>query len=140
MSASDPTLAIAAYLKSVEAVNNLTEGRIYRPELSTKKDASMPLPLVIVRPSGGGVMFGKDYLPIMDARLDCVCYGSTRLEAENVAREVQLALKELRRSVWEEVVLLWARITGGVASLIDPETNWTFSMVATQVCYAISTS
>jgi hypothetical protein len=136
MSAADPTLAIAAYLKAQEAVWNAAEERIFRPELPEGEDAHMSRACVLVRPAGGGQLFGRDYLPVMDSRLDLICYGSTRLEAENIAREVALALKQLRHSTWESVVVFWARISGGPQSAIDPTTNWKFALVTAQVMHS----
>lgn len=139
MSAADPTAAVAAYLKATAAVNEATEGRIFRPELPEEEDPRMPRGCVVVRPAGGGMLFGRDYLPVLDGRLDIVAYGSTRLEAENIAREVTLALKELRHSTWENVILFWARIAGAPASAIDPESEWPFALVSTQVMHGIQT-
>jgi hypothetical protein len=137
--AADPTLAIAAYLKAQAPVFDATEGRVFRPELPEGEEPKMGEGLVVVRPAGGGQMFGRSNLPVIDSRLDVVCYGSTRLEAENIGREVQLALKDLRVGKWEEVKVYWARIVGGVASAIDPQTNWNFSLVTTQVMHSIHT-
>lgn len=140
MSAADPTLAIAAYLKAQPAVSEAVEGRVFRPDLDPAEDALMPRACVLVRPAGGGQMFGRDYLPFIDSRLDLVCYGSTRLEAENVGREVALALKELRHSTWEKVIVRWARITSQPISAIDPNTNWDLALVTTQVMHSSRTT
>jgi hypothetical protein len=136
--AADPTLAIAAYLKAQEPVWEASEERIFRPELPEGEDKKMPRACILVRPAGGGAMSARDYLPFIDSRLDLVCYGSTRLQAENIAREVALALKFLRRSKWKEIVLCWARVSSQPASAIDPNTNWPFALVSTQVYHASS--
>jgi hypothetical protein len=136
MPAADPTLAIAAYLESIEDVLEAAEGRIFRPELPTAEDQHMPRACVLVRPAGGGLLLGRTRLPFKDSRIDIVCYGSTRLEASNVAREVSLALGELRTSTWEGVALRWARVSGEPADAIDPNTNWPFSLVSAQVMHA----
>jgi hypothetical protein len=139
VSAADPTLAIAAYLKAQTVIAEATEGRIFRPDLPEGEDAFMPRGCVLVRPAGGGQLFGRDYLPVIDSRLDIVCYGSTRLEAENISREVALALKQLKNSTWEKVAVRWARISGGPMSAIDPTTNWALSYVGTQVMHGSET-
>ena len=139
MSAADPTLAIAAYLAAQEAVTDAVEGRVFRPELPQDQDAQMPRGCLIVRPAGGGSMFARDDLPVIDSRVDITCYGSTRLESENIAREVADALKSLGRSTWEHVVVSWARVTGQPASAIDPDTNWPFALVTAQVMYGRQT-
>lgn len=138
-SVADPTLGIGLYLKAHTEVNAATEGRIYRPELPGTADPNMPQGCLIVRPTGGGSMFGRDYLGFLDSRVDITCYGSTRLESENIARMVQLALKELTHGVWEGVVLRWARIAGATSSAIDPQTNWPFAVVVAQVMHALRT-
>jgi hypothetical protein len=139
VSAADPTLAIAAYLKAQKVIDEAVEGRIFRPDLPQGEDIHMPRACVLVRPAGGGQLFGRDYLGVMDSRIDIVCYGSTRLEAENIGREVQLALKNLRRSTWEKVSVRWARIAGGPASAIDPTTLWALCLLTAQVMHGTET-
>jgi hypothetical protein len=138
--AADPTLAIAAYLKAQQAINTEVEGRVFRPELPTDEQSHMPRSCVLVRPAGGGTMFAKVDLPVTDSRLDIVCYGSTRLDSENIARECAAALKELSHSTWEKVVVFWARVAGQPASAIDPETNWPFAVTVAQVMYSTRTT
>jgi len=140
VSAADPTLAIAAYLKAQTVINEATEGRVFRPDLPESEDAHMPRGCLLVRPAGGGQFFGRDYLPVIDSRLDIVCYGSTRLEAENIGREVALALKKLHHSTWEHIILYWCRISGGPQSAIDPNTNWSLCLVTGQVMHGSETT
>lgn len=134
--AADPTLAIAAYLKDQEPVWEAAEERIFRPELPEGEDKLMPRACILVRPAGGGAMSARDFLPLIDSRLDLICYGSTRLQAENIAREVAAALKDLRGSSWEGIPVRWARVSAQPASAIDPNTNWPFALVSTQVYHA----
>jgi hypothetical protein len=136
MRAADVTLAIAAYLAEVVEVVELSEGRIFRPELPEREDEHMPQACVLIRPAGGGQLFGRTRLPFKDSRLDIVCYGSTRLEAENLARQVSDALTELESSTHEGVIVRWARISTEPASAIDPNTNWPFALVTTQVMHS----
>jgi hypothetical protein len=133
--AADPTAGIAGYLKAHEPINAMCGGRVYRPELPESGNAAMPQACIVVRPAGGGSLFTKDFLPVTDPRLDIVVYGSTRLEAENLAREVALALKMLSRSTWGGVLLFWARVTAQPASMIQPDTNWPFALISTQVMH-----
>jgi hypothetical protein len=139
MSSADPTLGVAAYLKAQAAVLAASEGRVFRPELAEGEDAHMPRACVVVRPAGGGALTARDYLPIIDSRLDIVNYGSTRLEAENLAREVADALRMLKRSIWGEagknVVLLWARLSAQPSAAAETDTNWPFSLVSCQVLH-----
>lgn len=134
--AADPTLAIAAYLKDQTLVWEAAEERIFRPELPEGEDRLMPRACVLVRPAGGGLMSARDYLPFIDSRLDHICYGSTRLQAENLAREVAAALKDLRQSRWKGIPVRWARVSNQPASAIDPNTNWPFALVSAQVYHA----
>jgi hypothetical protein len=139
-SPSDPTLAIAAYLKAQASINEATGGRIFRPELPKSEEPSMPRGCVIVRPAGGTDLFANTRLPAKTPRVDIVCYGSTRLECENIARECSAALDELTHSTWEKVIVFWTRIVGQPASAIDPETNWPFALVSAQVMCATRTT
>jgi len=136
--AADPSEGIALYLKHDETVAFVTGGRVFRPELPKIEVKYMPRSCAIVRPAGGGNLVGsRDFLPVTDSRLDVVCYGSSRLEAESVARECARALKTLTLSKWGHAKLYWARIAGNPNSVIDPETNWPFAVVVTQVMHGI---
>jgi hypothetical protein len=135
-SAADPTLAIAAYLKTDVRVIEQSGGRVFRPELPEAEQQTMPKNLVLVRPAGGGAMFMRSRLPVRDSRLDVICYGGSRLSAENLAREVARALDELQRSTWESVIVFWVRVVSRPNSAIDPNTNWPFALVTAQVMHS----
>lgn len=81
-------------------------------------------------------MFGRDRMVAWDSIVDIGCYGKTRLQAETVADEALYAMRIMGREVWGEMLVHWIRIAGGVKSAIDPETNWPFSVITTQVMHA----
>jgi hypothetical protein len=145
MSVADPTLALASYLAlELPATPNgkLKEGiAIYRPELPAEREEEMPRACVIVLPDpsgGAGRLFGKSDLPIWDSRLSLYCYGSTRLEAQNLGRSVEAVLRTLKAGVWEKVKLYWARHEGGAwgeKATEDPNTLWPISVVFCQVAH-----
>lgn len=135
MTAADPRAAIAAYL--IDTVGDLVDGHVFRPRLPDKADlagmgVTMPAPVLVVRAAGGYARFGGSDLPIGDPRVDVLCYGETRLEADNIAGEVLLALKALGSKVYERTYLRSARISG-VVPLVDPDTAWNYSVVSAQV-------
>lgn len=135
MTAADPTAAVAAYL--IDAVGALVNGHVFRPQLPDKADLAgmgvrMPAPVLVVRPAGGYARFGGSDLPVGDPRVDVLCYGVTRLESDNIGREVLLALKALGSVVYERTLLRSARISG-IVPLVDPDTAWSYSVVSAQV-------
>lgn len=133
MSAADPTTAVAGYL--LAQVGSLVEGRVFRPRLPDTEEANMPRACLVVMPAGGYARFGGATLAVGDPRVDVLAYGSTELEAQNVAREALLALKRLRQHVVEGCRLYSARVSG-VVPLIDPDTAWPYTMVTAQVMCA----
>lgn len=139
MSAANPGLAVAAYLTA--KLEGKTEGtvkeglRVFYPRLPTEEQANMPERAVVVSRAGGSQMLSATFLPIVDAILDVLCYGSTLFEADTLADEVMLALQNLRLSKWEGVVLKWARIAAAPVAEVDPHTNWPESLVVVQVMH-----
>jgi hypothetical protein len=145
LTAADPTMGIAQFLRLDDVVNALTDGRIFRPDLEEGQDKEMPGTAIVVRPAGGGAMFGRGNLQVMDSRIDCICYGSTRLEGEALGREVARALKNMRAQRIGQgepggpLKLYWARISGGASSAIEPDALWPFALVSAQVMHSLNT-
>lgn len=136
MTAADPLAAICGYLSQQPDVTAIVGGNIFRPELPPPDDVNMPFGAVVVRPAGGYQMFGGSTLRLGDPRVDVLCYGSTRQEADQLGREVTIALKNLRRQSQEGCLLHWARISAGPIPLVDPDTTWPLSFVSAQVMHA----
>lgn len=130
----DPFAAVAAYLKA-EVGNDLCDGRVYRPELPRKDHELMPRTVIVVRPAGGYRQFGSGTLKIGDPAVDVICYGSTRLECDKVAQAALLAMKDLESEVHQGVLLKCARVSG-LVPLTDPDTQWPYTVVTTQVVCA----
>lgn len=129
--APDPRLAVAAYL--LERVGDLVEDRVFRPKLPQTQDKHMPRACIVVSGAGGASRYGDSYLPLGTPRLDVRCYGSSGLEADNIAQASLLALKRMRPCVSEGVRLYSASISAEPLPLIDPETNWPFTLVTSVV-------
>lgn len=134
MSAADPTAALAAYLLAQPAVSAIVAGRVFRPDLPASEDKLMPRACIVVREAGGGNLFGPSNIGWGDPRIDLICYGARRLEADQLAREVALALKALRRQTLEGCALQWARPSKPLP-LIDQDTQWPYSLVSAQVAH-----
>ena len=114
----------------------LTEGRIWRPALPDDEVPHMPRANVVIRSAGGGTLFAQSRLPFTDKRLHVVCYGSTRLEAEDVAKEAALAFREFKSGTWEKVAVRWIRVVGEPGSAVDDQTNWKFALVVVQLMHS----
>lgn len=133
---ADPTKAVAAYLRST--IGDLVEDRVFRPELPRKQIASMPRACIVLRLAGGYTLTGGGSLPVGDPRIDAICYGSTRMEAQKIATATLLALHDLERQVFENTLLHWARIGGAVPG-VDPDAHWPLFLVSAQVAFAMRT-
>lgn len=138
MTEPDVTAAIAYYLR--DQIGDRVGDLIFRPELDLdairQAGLSMPTACIVVRPAGGYVRYGSSYQDLGDPRVDCLCYGSTRLEADNIGRAVLRALRSLIRRVYgpigEKVLLHGANISG-VMPLVDPSEAWPYTLVSAQV-------
>lgn len=136
MAAADPAAALALYLKTVPAVDDLVDGRVFRPNLDDPDEIKqMPRGAIVVRRAGGYGMFGGANIPVGDPRLDIFCYGDTFQASETLASEVVIALKALRQHVVSGVRLYWARIEGGPLPIPDPEDHWPQHVVTAQLAF-----
>lgn len=133
MSISDPTAALAMFLRS--NLSDLIDGRTYRPQLPKSADKDMAQACIVVRRAGGLKVYGKSQLPISDPTVDLICYGATAMEAETVAAAACAALKGLVMEVWEGVMLYSANIIAGPLPLPDLQTLWPAALVSTQVLH-----
>lgn len=117
--------------------------RVFRPRLPEWAEPLMPEGLkgskgaVVLSHAGGGQLFTATWLPIMDTILDLTCYGSSLLQADELAQEVQLALYYLRQSTWEGTQLKYARIVAGPTAEYDTHTDWPESVLSIQVTHSI---
>ena len=132
-SVADPVLAVALYLRS--EIGELCDNRIAEAELPELKDPEMPQTRITIVPSGGYELAGGMYAPIADTIMDFYCYGSTRLEAQELARAALVAMKRLKGSSWAETQLRWARITAGVTVEMDPKADWPTGIFTCQVLH-----
>ena len=131
---ADPTLSIAAYL--IATVGDQCDNNVFRPAIPKTFISQMPVACIVVRAAGGYAMFGRGQLPVGDPRIDAICYGSTPLESQNLARGVVVALKALQREIWEGALIHWARISAGPLPAIDEDTLWNYTLVSAQVMHS----
>lgn len=123
----DVRAALAGYL--LERVGDLVDQRVFRPQLPQTEDKHMPRACIVVSGAGGASRYGDSYLPLGTPRLDVRCYGSSGLEADNIAQAALLALKRMRPNVSEGVRLYSASISAEPLPLVDPGTDWLFTLV-----------
>lgn len=137
---ADPTKGVAAYLKA--QIGTMVGNRVWRPELPAPGDPDTPTnpnnpeAAIVVRPEAGYDFLAGSNLPVVTPAIEVCCYGSTRLETQEIARAVIHAMRELLPSVWDGVYLKWARVSSGVIPEIDQNTNWDYARVIFQVMCA----
>lgn len=149
MNAADPTVALADYLTGqleAKTEGTIAEGlRVLRPEIPRDEESLMPVACVVVLPDptgGTGRLHGRDDLPVWDSRLAIYCYGSTRLESQDLGRNVEVALRKLTTSIYEHVKVYWVRHEGGAwgeEAKEDPNTLWPVTVVLCQVLHDMET-
>lgn len=104
----DVTATLRAYLLATAGVTAQVSTRAYAQELPRDLAADMPLKAVVVRSSSGGAGYGRLSLPLTSCRVDLTCYGATTVEAMDVFRAVDAALKYLSRRTQGTVLIHWA--------------------------------
>jgi hypothetical protein len=149
---AEPLAAVCAYLAAQTEVASLVGvtptgltgvlagvPTIFRPELPRGFDQLMPTAAVVVRRAGGYQLFGKDYRPVADPRLDIAAYGTTGMQANLIATAVVVAMKRLTTSVWQNTLLYWANVAGGPISSFEASTMWPMYLSSFQVMHAEDT-
>lgn len=130
---ADPAAGYCAFLRAaigdMLAPATLPSGAgtvpaVFRPDLPSWYDASMPAACVVVRPAGGHTQFGSSMLYIADPRVDVVCYGADQQQATALCVSVTVASKRLVSEVWDGVLIYAANIAGGPIPLPDEKTLW----------------
>lgn len=137
---ADPSEAIAQLLR--EDMGADVEERVFRPELPQLDDPKMPTSALVVMPAGAGSMFGGSRMEVFDSMLDIICYGSTRLQADVIARKAQSILRLLAMrtiacpEVGGKVLVYWARIASGVNPRLEGPADWPFTEFTVQVMHS----
>ncbi len=128
-----PIAALVEHLKADTTVADDVGTRVFGSEIPEDERSSMPEATVVVKRAGGLDVIGQGFQEYGDIRVDVLCYAATPFLADELALAVQPALKQLRRTVYEDCVLHWARASGGALPLRDPDTDWPIVVSSWQV-------
>lgn len=136
--AVNPLDGLGAYLKANGAVTTRVGTRVYWPKLPPSQNAVMPIPTIVLRPSGGYGIYGHGTLQIGDSRIDTDCFGATGAESWQVHLVVRAALKNLAPNTTAGVRLLSCYVSAGGMTAEDPDTKWpltiaSYTLVASEV-------
>lgn len=131
---ADPTIAVWALLKDRMGAD--VDGRVYRPELPEDIDRDMPETAIVVMPGGDGRLTAGTRLPVHDSILDVLCYGATRLEADEIARKAASLLKQFAMAKYEGILMYWARQMTGINPRVQLEVNWNYSEFSVQLLHS----
>lgn len=128
-----PIAALIEYLNADVTIAEEVGDRVFGGEIPSDRDEDMPEPTIVVKRAGGLDIIGQGYQDYGDIRVDVLCYAATPFAAEELALAVQPALKQMRRTVYDDCVLHWARKSGGTLPLRDPDTDWPLVVSSWQV-------
>ncbi|MBS3927092.1 MAG: hypothetical protein KGZ65_00105 [Sphingomonadales bacterium] len=131
--APSPILALVEHLKADTTVAEEVGERVFGSELPEDECDSMPEASIVVKRAGGLDVIGQGFQEYGDIRVDVLCYAATPFLAEDLHLAVHPAMKQLRRTVYGDCVLHWARSSGGAIPLRDPDTDWPFTFSSWQV-------
>lgn len=132
----DPIAAIRAFLLADPDVSGLVGARGYGGELPPSSVAGMPLYTLLVRPAGGGLMGAGDYGLSTDTRVDLFCYGPTPRDGLYLWRAVRHAMRRMHRTLQTDVLLHWAKESGGPNTLREQDTEWPLTLSSWQVFWS----
>lgn len=118
----DPIAAVVAVLKADTDVAALAAGRVFGGELPRTEVEDMPRAAVLLKPAGGPG--GRGYQDFAKVRVDVDCYGAIPLDAWTLHLAVRTALKHLRRTVVNGVLLHSADVSADGSSGRDVDTDW----------------
>jgi hypothetical protein len=133
--AADPISALVGFLKVQTPVTALGGTRVFGGELPRNENQSMPRTAIVLSPAGGGLI-GLEYQTFGDQRVDVACYGATVKASWDLYLAVHQALKLLKREVYADTLLHWARLSSAGASGRTPDTDWPITISSWQVLAA----
>jgi len=139
MSAADLESGLRAFLLADADVAGASGGRVFAGELPARETGEMPRTAIVIRSSGGASIAGEGTAEHDTRRVDLFAYGATPREAGQVMADAALALKRLRRSVHDGVLLHWANSAGGSATGREPNTEWPRAFQSFQIYHALET-
>lgn len=120
--AADPLGALRAYLLADTGLDTAVDGRVRCLRLHDDDVAAMSVAAIVLKPAGGPG--AKGYQQFGKRRVDVTCYGSTLDESWDIYLTVQPLLQQLRRAVYQGVLLHNATEESAGSSGIDPFTQW----------------
>lgn len=138
--AADPTEAIASFL--LAQMGSQVEGRVFRPELPESDDFKLPTSAIVVMPGGEGNLMAGTRQPALDSMADVLCYGATRLNADNVARQAKNLLDLLKMVTVPcleddgKILLWWSRTASGIQPRVEGQAEWPFSEFTVQCLHS----
>lgn len=122
--AVDPIKGVRALLLADTDVAALVGDSVYGAEIPETLSASMPVAAIVLKPAGGPSRPGGGYQQFGAVRVDVVCYGETLKQSWSVYLAVYTALQDLRRGVYDGVLLHSADPSSKGVTARDPVTQW----------------
>lgn len=132
---TDPIEALVAFLKADSAVAAILGARVFGGELDRREVQSMPRACAVLSPAGGGLI-GLEYQNYGDLRVDVDCYAATVQGSWTLYRAVYGALKEMKREIFADTLLHWAKPSSRGTTGRDPLTDWPMTISSWQVLAA----
>lgn len=145
----DPLAAMCAFLRANTQVASMLDPipsglpgldelagvpAVFRPDLPSNIDRSMPLSCIVVRPAGGYTQFGTQMFYVADPRMDFICFGTHQVQAQAIANTVATELKQLSFPVvYENCQLYSTTVHAGPVPLPDTQTLWPATFLSATV-------
>jgi hypothetical protein len=137
---ADPTEGVASFL--LAQMGAAANGRVFRPELPEVRDFEMPTSAVVVMPAGEGKLMAGTRQGALDSMMDVICYGETRLNADNLARQAKTLLDLLKMVTVPclddegKILLWWSRTASGLQPRVEGQAEWPFTEFTIQCLHS----
>lgn len=134
-------MALIAATVKILTDADIASGRVFGPKLPQAEHALMPRKAVSVRGSGGGAA-AAHWMRTGSQRIDIKSYGPDPYQATRVDDAVAAVLQAWRQGTVTvtdpdlgplTVKVGWFNHIGGSNELIDPDTDWPFTLSVWQV-------
>jgi hypothetical protein len=144
----DPVVALLTLLKEDSKLDGMVKGRIYRNRVPDAQVTRMPRNLILLRPAGSSMSYGRGYQQYSDVRVDVFCYGHGSESAYAIFERVRDLLKQLTRVTVGDTVIHLANHAGGPVAgddpqqaypygrAIDPQKAWPYVLSSWQIVVA----
>lgn len=132
----DPVAALVAALLADPDTSAIVGTDVYGGELPGDVVDRMPVPAIVIAPSGGVSLTGTSGVEADAQRVDLFALAATPAEANRLRAVAAKRLWAIEREVLAGTLIHWVNRAGGFAQARDRDGQWPQSFLSFQVFYS----